>query len=158
MQTPRTLCPQLSGKQLRWIDEYLVDMNGAAAAVRAGYSERSARAIASENLTKPALQAVLLEKQAAMASDLQITRQNVIQGFLEAVDMSRQQQNPAAMVGALREVAKILGLNAPEVRRVEVAATNPAYEKLITLSDAQLLDLMAAGPRTTTKERAITAL
>ena len=43
----------LSFKQLRWIDEYLIDFNGAAASVRAGYSPKSARSIAHENLTKP---------------------------------------------------------------------------------------------------------
>lgn len=37
--------------------EYVVDFNGAQAAIRAGYSERTARAIASELLTKPDIQA-----------------------------------------------------------------------------------------------------
>ena len=44
------LARSLSFKQLCWIDEYLIDFNGAAAAVRAGYSPKSARAIAHENL------------------------------------------------------------------------------------------------------------
>jgi hypothetical protein len=47
----------LRPKQLRFIDEYLIDMNGTAAAVRAGYSAKCARSIATENLSKPALQA-----------------------------------------------------------------------------------------------------
>ncbi len=34
--------PRLTVKRLLFIDEYLVDFNGAAAAVRAGYSKRSA--------------------------------------------------------------------------------------------------------------------
>lgn len=44
---------ELTDKQKRFIEEYLVDFNGAAAARRAGYSEDSARFIGYENLTKP---------------------------------------------------------------------------------------------------------
>src|SRR5262249_54590315 len=44
---------KLTPKQEAFVREYLVDLNGAAAARRAGYSENSAKQIASENLTKP---------------------------------------------------------------------------------------------------------
>jgi len=47
----------LPSKQSRFIDEYMVDMNGAAAAERAGYSAKTSRAIAYELLTKPDIQA-----------------------------------------------------------------------------------------------------
>lgn len=43
----------LTAKQQIFIDEYLVSFNATDAARKAGYSERSIRAIASENLTKP---------------------------------------------------------------------------------------------------------
>ena len=143
----RNSSPALTGKQCRWVDEYLVDLNGAAAAVRAGYSEKSARAIASENLTKPYIQAVLQARQAALASELHVTRQGVIQGLLEAVNMSREQQNPGAMVGALREIAKMLGLYEPEVKRVEVLTADQTgmQAKFAAMTDAQLLALMQ-GP------------
>ncbi|MBC7620857.1 MAG: terminase small subunit [Candidatus Saccharibacteria bacterium] len=131
---------------MRWIDEYLVDFNGSAAAVRAGYSEKSARAIACENLTKPDIQAVLQARQAEMAKELQITRQGVIRALLDAFEMSRKQQNPSAMVTALREVSKMLGFNAPEVKRVELTATqHGAHQDLSSWSDAQLLEAIAAS-------------
>ena len=136
----------LSFKQLRWIDEYLIDFNGAAAAVRAGYSLKSARSIAHENTTKPYIQAILKARQAAMAKELQITRQGVIRGLLDAVEMGREQQNPSAMVCALREVAKILGFFDPEVKRVELSASqNGVYQDIASWSDAQLLDAIAAS-------------
>lgn len=40
-------------KERRFIDEYMIDLNATQAAIRAGYSKKSARSIASENLTKP---------------------------------------------------------------------------------------------------------
>lgn len=142
----RNLSISLSAKQLRWIDEYLIDFNGAAAAVRAGYSPKSARSIAHENLTKPDIQDVLQARQAAMAKELQITRQEVVRGLVDAVNMGREQQNPGAMVCALREVAKILGFYSPEVKRIELESVgNPIYKKLTAMSDAQLFAAMAAG-------------
>ena len=137
----------LTPKQRRWIDEYLIDFNGAAAAVRAGYSPKSARAIAHENLTKPDIQAVLQARQAAMAQELQITRQGVISGLLDAVEMGRHQQNPAAMVGALREVAKMLGFYEPEVKKIEVLTTDQSSKQanFAAMNDAQLLALIAQG-------------
>ena len=140
----------LTTKQLRWIDEYLIDLNGAASAVRAGYSPKTARAIACELLTKPNIQAVLQARQAVMANELQITRQGVIQGLLEAVDMGRVQQNPGAMVSALREVAKMLGFYAPEVKRVQLTAPqNSAYQNLSLWTDAQLLDAISVDSAVT---------
>ena len=134
----------LSEKQQRWIDEYLIDFNGSAAAVRAGYSAKTARSIACELLTKPDIRAVLQAKQSALAEELRITRQGVVQGLLEAVDMGRVQQNPGAMVSALREVAKMLGFYAPAVKRVELCAPQSGtYQHLALWTDAQLLDAIS---------------
>ena len=44
---------RLSDKQERFIDEYMVDLNAKQAAIRAGYSKKSAVVIAAENLKKP---------------------------------------------------------------------------------------------------------
>lgn len=46
---------KLTAKQKRFCDEYLIDLNATQAAIRAGYSKKTARAIANENLTKPAI-------------------------------------------------------------------------------------------------------
>ena len=138
--------PSLSHKQLRWIDEYLIDFNGAAAAVRAGYSPKSARSIAHENTTKPDIQAVLQARQAAMAKELQITRQGVVQQFLEAVNMGREQQNPGAMVGALREIAKMLGFYQAEVKNFTIdLAGRPELQAFHRMSDAELMAIVEAG-------------
>ena len=58
---------RLTPKQQRFVDEYLIDLNAMQAAIRAGYSRKSARAIACENLTKPDIQAAISEAFAARA-------------------------------------------------------------------------------------------
>lgn len=66
----------LSSKQLAFIDYYLTHWNATKAATLAGYSERSARSIGSENLTKPdiqeAIEARLIELK--MSADEVLTR------------------------------------------------------------------------------------
>lgn len=44
---------KLTDKEKRFIEEYCVDLNATQAAIRAGYSEKSARQTGSENLSKP---------------------------------------------------------------------------------------------------------
>ncbi len=46
---------KLTNKQRVFIAEYLKDFNGTQAAIRAGYSKKTANEIASENLTKPSI-------------------------------------------------------------------------------------------------------
>lgn len=45
--------PKLNDKQKLFCDEYLVDLNATQAAIRAGYSKKSARQIASDMLSNP---------------------------------------------------------------------------------------------------------
>ena len=64
---------KLTAKQQRFCDEYLVDLNATQAAIRAGYSVKTARVIGTENLTKPAVQEYIdkrmAEKQASLIAD-----------------------------------------------------------------------------------------
>ena len=43
----------LTDKQEMFCREYLVDLNATQAAIRAGYSDKTARSVGNENLTKP---------------------------------------------------------------------------------------------------------
>lgn len=145
MQTP-AVSKALTARQSRFIDEYMLDMNGAAAAERAGYSKKTSRAIACELLTKPDIQAVLRARQAAMANELHITREAVVLGLLDAFEMAKADRQPSVMVSAMAAVAKLLGLYAVETKRVELAAGQGAVEANFgAMNDAQLLALIAQG-------------
>jgi len=64
---------QLTAKQKRFCDEYLIDMNITQAAIRAGYSQKTAYAIGQENLKKPMVKEYIekrmAEKEAALIAD-----------------------------------------------------------------------------------------
>ena len=57
----------LTAKEQRFVDHIISDpkRNGTQAAIRAGYSPKSARSIASENLTKPHIQAAIRDAEEA---------------------------------------------------------------------------------------------
>lgn len=57
---------RLTRKQQLFCDYYLETGNGHESAVRAGYSEKTARSIASENLTKPNIQEYLQKREAEL--------------------------------------------------------------------------------------------
>jgi phage terminase small subunit len=66
----------LSTKQIAFVEFYLTHWNATKAAILAGYSERSARSIGSENLTKPDIQAAIQERltELKMGADEVLTR------------------------------------------------------------------------------------
>jgi phage terminase small subunit len=68
----------LSAKQALFAQEYLIDLNAAQAAVRAGYSQKTARQIGDENLSKPAIKAEIARAMQARASRTEITADRVL--------------------------------------------------------------------------------
>ena len=65
----------MTNRQQIFVEEYLQDFNATQAAIRAGYSKKTARAIAAENLTKPdisvAINTALNERKNALVADRQ---------------------------------------------------------------------------------------
>lgn len=53
------ILPELTPKQKIFCEQYVIDWNGSRAAKAAGYSEKTATAIAAENLTKPNIRAYI---------------------------------------------------------------------------------------------------
>lgn len=71
----------LTAKQQRFIEEYLIDLNGTQAAIRAGYSENSANEIASENLAKPNIQEAIAAERAKISERCNITVERVLNEY-----------------------------------------------------------------------------
>lgn len=69
---------ELTAKQRAFVQEYLIDLNATQAAIRAGYSEDTARAIGCENLTKPNIQASIEAAMKARSDRTQITADRVL--------------------------------------------------------------------------------
>lgn len=70
---------KLTPKQRRFIDEYLIDLNATQAAIRAGYSEKTAYSIGLQNLKKLELQAEIQKRRNRLQNKLEITQERVLQ-------------------------------------------------------------------------------
>lgn len=86
----------LTPKQKAFADHYLISFNGTDAALKAGYSKKSARAIAAENLTKPYIQDYIqqrvqkIEKNRIMSgNEVLELLSNIARGKIKEVGMDR---------------------------------------------------------------------
>lgn len=137
----------MTSKQARFIEEYLVDANGAAAAVRAGYAAGSAKVAASRMLTKDnPVRRAIRARQDADSERLGVSRIHVLAGLQEAINQARDQSNPLAMIRGWSELAKMMGFYAPETKRVEVSTTvQDTFKHLQQKTDVELVNLIQAG-------------
>ena len=80
------MAAKLTDKQRTFVAEYLVDLNATQAAIRAGYSVRTAGAIGEENLRKPEIQAAIAEAQAQRAQRTEISQDYVLANLVEVTE------------------------------------------------------------------------
>lgn len=132
----------LTKRQHRFVEEYTVDFNATQAAIRAGYSSRSARQTASEILTYPDVKEAIQKRQAHSAQKFEIRREQAVQGILNAIDLAIARQNPQAQIAGWKEIGKMLGFyeveNHTVVMNVAEEALRAQYE---AMTDEELLQL-----------------
>jgi phage terminase small subunit len=111
-QKPRGRDRGLTPKQRRFVEEYLIDLNATQAAIRAGYSQQTARAIASENLTKPDIQAAIGRAMSERSDWAQLTAKQVLNELaliafsdIRDIDFGPEGQLVERTPGASRAVA-----------------------------------------------------
>jgi phage terminase small subunit len=117
----------LTARQQRFVDEYLLDLNATQAAVRAGYSARSASAIGFENLRKPEIGAAICEAQAERACKTRVTADDVLR---ELWSIAQSSSSARTRVLALSWVGKHLAMF---TQRVQMSEELPKIH--IVLSD-----------------------
>jgi len=68
----------LTPKQQRFVEEYLIDLNATQAAIRAGYSKKTANVQGSQNLTKLSIQTFIRDAQKERSERLEISQDRFI--------------------------------------------------------------------------------
>lgn len=89
---------RMTAKQKRFCDEYLIDLNATQAAIRSGYSEKTANRIATENLSKPVIKAYIAERMAEKESQL-IADQDEVLKYLTSVMRGESQSEIVVVEG-----------------------------------------------------------
>ena len=74
---------ELTEKQKRFCEEYIIDLNGAQSAIRAGYAEGSARVEGSRLLSNDNIQEYISELQRNKSEELNISQNRVLQELMK---------------------------------------------------------------------------
>lgn len=90
----------LTPKQQRFVEEYLIDLNATQAAIRAGYSEKTARKIGSENLTKLDIQEAIQEARNKLSERTEITQDYVLTNIQKVIERCMQHEAVQARDGS----------------------------------------------------------
>ena len=135
---------RLTARQEKFVEHCALSGNATEAARLAGYAEKSAKVMACRLTKDNRIAARIALRRAENAAKFEITKEEVIAGILSAIEMAREQQNPAAMISGLVQIAKLCGFYAPEVSRIELSGSAARLQaKFAAMSDAELLELAA---------------
>jgi phage terminase small subunit len=137
-----TVIDALTDKQLAYVDARGRGKGKRAAAAEAGYS--NPQDISSDVENSPVVQEALTRERAAYRLVSGLSRQDVLDGFMDAINQAKLLADPNAQIAGWREIAKIHGYYAPEVKRVELSGPQQRkVNQLESMSDEELLKLAA---------------
>lgn len=128
--------PKLTPKQSAFIEQYLVDLNATQAAIRAGYSEKTASRIGPENLSKPVIAAAIEAAIAERSNRLQLTADDVLTGLHSEATFHGFGSSHSARVSAWAHIGKHLGMF---TERHEMTLRKHPSE----MSDAELVEALS---------------
>lgn len=115
---------KLTPKQAAFIREYLVDLNATQAAIRAGYSKRTAYRTGADNLKNPQIAAAVATAQAERAKRTELTQDYVLAGLRGIADDDGQPAAPR--VRALELLGKHQGMFVERVDHTTKGEAMPA--------------------------------
>jgi len=103
--------------------------------------------MAAENLSKPAVKTAITSKEAELRQRVEINKERVVAELMAAIEIAKARLDAGAMIRGWCEIAKMLGLYAPETMKMNIdvgagyfgRAQMARYE---TMSDAELMAII----------------
>ena len=130
---------ELTAKQKRFCDEYLIDLNATQAAIRAGYSEKTAAVIATENLRKPNIKEYIEKRMEEKEKSL-IADQDEVMKYLSAV-MRRQLKDSVVVTLQSKTEMWVVDEDTGKLKKQTITEETPAVVEI----PAQLRDANKAA-------------
>lgn len=84
--------PELTDKQKMFCKEYLIDLNATQACIRAGYSEKTANRIGTENLSKPVIKNEIDRLKAIREKKIELTAEKVLKDIERVRDKAESSE------------------------------------------------------------------
>ena len=121
----------MNPRQQRFVEEYLIDLNGYRAAVRAGYAEKGARNIASRLLRKPEITEAVEKAKEERRERLRITADRVLAELarLAFADIGRLLAHDGTRF-SLKDTSDLSPDDLAAVAAIEVSADGKARVRL----------------------------
>lgn len=112
----------MTARQKRFCDEYLIDLNGTQAAIRAGYSPRSARQIADKNMSNDDIRKYIDDRMKEKNKEL-IADQDEVLKYLTKVLRGQSQSEVVVVenIGDFTSEARLLQKAPDEKERLKAA-------------------------------------
>lgn len=130
----------LTAKQAAFVDAKANGKSSMVAVRAAGYSDPVYRVHSLDQ--NPKINEAIVAERAKNAAFLGYTRRDVLEGISEAIEQARTLADPMAQIAGWREVAKICGYYAPEVKKIELTgAHRRKLNEMEQMSDEELLSL-----------------
>jgi len=137
---------RLTAKQRRFVEEFPVDWNATQAAIRAGYSPKTAKQIGHENLTKPAIALAIFERARELAkrADVEATAtlrelervglanlRDAVEWGPDGVRIRPSEELEPDVAAAVAEVSETVSASGSTTRRVRMHSKGKALEVLV---------------------------
>ncbi|WP_033134156.1 MULTISPECIES: terminase small subunit [unclassified Acinetobacter] len=133
----------LTPKQQRFVEEYLIDLNATQAAIRAGYSENTAKEIGSENLTKPNIAKAIAEAQAKREERTKIDADYVLKRLVEIDQMDVLDiMDDQMKILPLREWPKVWRQYISNIENLELSDADGVFKKIKWPDKVKNLELL----------------
>lgn len=131
----------LTTMQAAFVDATLLGKDPERAAAIAGYANPDASV--GKIIKSESVQVALRQARDELSSAAQISRVDVLDGFMEAINLARLSADPQAMIKGWTEVGKMLGYYAPEVKKLEITDNQKRLQsKFEAMSDEDLMKVI----------------
>lgn len=109
--------PKLTDRQKEFVRQYLVGLNATKAAIRAGYSERTANAQAGRLLANVGIREAIENAQAKRARRVEIKAEDVLRGVIEVTTQARDSGDLKTALKGYELQGKHLGMWTERVKQ-----------------------------------------
>jgi phage terminase small subunit len=134
----------LTERQIRLIDEYLIDLNGMAAARRAGYATRGASRVACAILKQPNVKRELRKRMTARATRTRITADRVLKEYarIAFADIRRYTETGAGGM-TVRSLESVSEDDSAAIAEMSVPGTKEGVTRIKLHDKKRALDAIA---------------
>jgi hypothetical protein len=122
---------KLTTQQKQYAENRAFGMSEERSAIAAGYAEKINE--------REAVQEEIARIRRITAANTGVTKEQVVQMFMDAADFAKILGDPAGLVAAAREIGKMLGYYAPEVKKTLIGVDKSTLKKALQeMSDDEL--------------------